>query len=109
MQTLRRKPLLTLWQWAILFAIVPLWVIQLRYTIATIQNPTKAPLWRNLDFSHYYITAERVVQGKPQVYCSAFTPDETTHRGIETGEVLEPTNPPLLTLALTPIAFGNIF
>jgi hypothetical protein len=43
------------------------------------------------------------------VYCRIFTPEETTLRGIETLLVREPTNPPLLTLALTPLAYAPIF
>jgi hypothetical protein len=100
---------ITLWQWAILFVVIPLWVTQLRFSFNLMDGLDGWLVWQKLDFNHYYITAERVLKGSPEVYCAAFTEEETSRRGIDTGDVLEPTNPPLLSLALTPIAYGPMF
>ncbi len=104
-----RVPLFTWPQWVILFVIIPLWVIQFGYTIAAYRAPSGFTPWTRIDFSSYYVTSERVLKGASEVYCRIFTPEETTLRGVETLLVREPTNPPLLTLALTPLAYGDIF
>ena len=84
---------------------MPLWVLQVRCFLRSLEDPQSVAFWTNLDFSHYYITAERVISGISNVYCVPFTPEETALRGIETGDILAPTNPPLLTLALSPLAY----
>lgn len=59
------------------------------------------------DFGHYYRTSERVTSDSEYVYCVPFSVDRSSSSGLLTNEVREPTNPPLLTALLAPIAYTS--
>ena len=99
---------LSVWQRAIILVAVPLWAIQMILAWFIIESPGPNNDWRlftKYDFGHYYRTSERVTSQSEYVYCVPFLEDRASSSGLRTSEVREPTNPPLLSVLLSPIAY----
>lgn len=86
--------------------VILLWMTQVRIWWQHIAGSWHR--WVNGDFDHYYLTAWRIVSSS-EVYCALFSAQERALFGFGPSEVLQPTNPPLLALFLTPIAFLTPF
>jgi hypothetical protein len=85
-----------------------LWLIQVLIAVEAVLSVTPYNTWlpwTKNDFNHYYLTSERVVRSSSEVYCLPFSQDEKSTSGLRSANTREPTNPPLLTAALAPLAY----
>lgn len=96
------------WQRLTIFVAAMLWLIQVLIAVEAVVSITPYNTWlpwTKNDFNHYYLTSERIVRSSSQVYCLPFSQDEQSTSGLRSDNTREPTNPPLLTAALAPLAY----
>lgn len=84
--------------------LVLLWAIQLCYLLFALADMPLSSFSTNLDFSHYYLSALRLLNQDQELYCSPFSADEVGFFGMDIGDVPSPTNPPFLILLTMPLA-----
>lgn len=101
---------IAVWHKVIILIALPLWVLQMLVAALIIESPGANNDWHlstKYDFHHYYRTSERILSDARDVYCVPFSADEKSSSGLRTNEVREPTNPPLLSVALAPVALSS--
>lgn len=92
-----------LFQRFILILAVYLWASQLCLIFTSLLPEGRLPLWQHEDFSHYFLTAVRILGDGDSIYHPTFSESELATHSVSSGGIRVPTNPPLLALLLTSV------